>query len=441
MMPSLLPRAHAQSAANNMRFVQFISSYGQYGQHFYPSDQGLVAVNGTQVKMLAGIQGDVSRIFGPAFSNFKTKMSLLRGMHVLAASNLHNGSMPTCSSSTPEDNEGNGRPFFSYSIDGVIAESAKIYPDPTGKQRFVNFCPSPGSYRNFSWTVRNGAKEHIANTTTTSALLSKFSSLGPPAPSAVEQRKVDVIQNVFGDYKKLRDSGKLSTEDRRRLEAYVALIDQVQKNLAASPNPSCRAPMQEADNSSAAMHRNQAAVLAAAIACGQTRVASYVLSVPYEPIHTYSHDFGKNIEHADMQKELAGHLAYFMTLLDQMPDVNGGSVLDNTLIYWGNEYGENSGGDPHRPDNMTAMIAGATSKLQLGYYVDYRKTGSVPFNNFMVTLANVMGLSSSDYEREGIAGFGEYNAAAIARYKFENATSTAERRKALPFIYKGPIMG
>lgn len=440
-LPSIMNRAYA-AGSSNLRYIQFISSFGQYGPQFYPSDQGLTAqTDGIMARPLSGISGDISRVFGPSFNNYKNRMTLVRGLHVLAGSDLHNGCMPTCSSGTPEDQEAYGRPVFSYSIDAVLSGSSKIYQDATGKQRHVNFCPVARSYQNFSWNVINGSKQHMPNTTATSALLAKFSTIGnqtsPQDPSQI--RKQDVIQGVYNDYKSIRDSGKLSMEDKQKFESYIALVDEIQKGLAG-PGQSCQKPMQEADNSEDAQHRNQARILVAAMACQLTNVASYVLSTPYDPIHGYSHDNAQT-QHADIQRNFGTKVTYVMSLMDQIQEV-GGSMLDNSLIYWGNEYGENANGNPHTYANMTAMIAGgAAGKLQLGYYIDYRKNGSRPFSNLLVSFFNAMGLSSADYQRGGVVGFGEYNQNAINRFGMQNWVTNAERIKPLPFLYKGPILG
>ena len=85
------------------------------------------------------------------------------------------------------------------------------------------------------------------------------------------------------------------------------------------------------------------------------------------------------------------------------------------------------------------MVAGgASGKLQMGYYIDYRKTGGgMPYNNLLVTLLTAMGLGPADYERAGVIGFGEYNSSAISNFKLTQYQTPTERRKPLPFLYRG----
>lgn len=443
-LPSVMKHAYAATGTPPLRYLQFISSFGVYGNSFFPSDTGLVAqTGGIMARPLSGISGNISSILGPSFSNYKSKISLIRGLSVMAGSNLHNGSIPTCSSGTFEDNEANGRPVFPYSIDDVLAKSSKIYPDPTGKQRNVNFVPKPGSYRNFSWTKNNSSVEHLPNTSATSALLAKFTQLTGTQP--VDQtlaRKNSVLNGVFNDYKSLSTSSKISANDKMRLESYISLIDEVQRGLASTPVAgACSKPLQETESTNDAVHRNQANILVAAMACQLTRVSSYVLSVPYDPMHDYSHNSGNEALHSDALRIHGQYVAYVMSLMDSVVE-EGGTLLSNSILYWGNEYGENNNGDPHITSNLQVFLAGGgAGQFELGQYINYRKTGGRPFSNFLVSIFNAMGLSSSDYERDGVVGFGEYDSGAINSLKFSAYTSSAERRKPLPYLYKGTALG
>jgi hypothetical protein len=444
-LPSLIPSKAYAAGPDPIRYIQFLSSFGQYGSKFYPSDTGLAATaSGIFARPLSGISGDISAVIGAGFTPYKNKVSVLRGMLVLAGSNLHNGSFPTCASGTPEDNEANGRPVYPYSIDQILSDSSKIYPDPTGKQKLVNICPSPQSYRNFSWNKKNGSVEHNANTTATSALLAKFSQLTqgttPTATqSAKDKRQLNVVQGVYEDYKKVRDSRSISSTDRQRLESYMSLVDQIQKGLSAIPlQTACQNPPQEDDSTEVGTHHNHLNILAAAMACGLNRVTSYTLSVPYDPMHTWAHDNFPS-EHANAHSMKGEYIAYFMKQLDQINETSG-TLLDNSLIFWGNEFGEVEG-DAHST-KMTALIAGgAGGSLQLGQYIDYRKTGSIPMNNLLVTFANCMGLSSADYEKDGVQGIGEYNTDTASAKNLTKYMITTERRKPLPYLYKGPTLG
>jgi hypothetical protein len=136
-----------------------------------------------------------------------------------------------------------------------------------------------------------------------------------------------------------------------------------------------------------------------------------------------------------------------MSKMDMVSEAGGGTMLDNSIVYWGNEYGENTtspntGDNAHSPANMPVVVAGgAAGALQMGYYIDYRQTGGMPLNNLLVSFLNAMSLGSADYERDGSQGFGEYNATASKKFGFDKYLTTASRRSGLPFFYKGATLG
>jgi hypothetical protein len=334
----------------------------------------------------------------------------------------------------------NGRPVFPWSVDAVLAQSNKVYPDPTGKTRFVAFSPESDFYNNFSWWVNSGNVEHLPSTSDSASLLAKFPQLGATVtPDATKVRQADVVQNVYGDYTALRDSGKLSADDKTRLEAYIALISQVQQ---APPSTVCGKPLQETEVDLEARHRNQIRTVVAAMACDLTRVAAYTISTGYDPMHNDSHYPGE-AEHSTIQVGVGNKVAFLLSQMDAIPDAGGGTLLDNSIVYFGNEFGENPGnGNAHIGANMPVVVAGgAAGKLQMGYYIDYRASGNRPMNNFLITLLNAMGLASSDYQQAGVVGFGEYNSTAANNYRLTQYLTNSERVKPLPFLYNGPTLG
>jgi hypothetical protein len=175
---------------------------------------------------------------------------------------------------------------------------------------------------------------------------------------------------------------------------------------------------------------------------GLTRVASYVMSFPYDPMHGWSHDPGQAVAHSDNQKICGARVAYLLNQMNQIQEV-GGTMLDNSIVYWGNEFGENdNNGGAHQAKNMTALVAGGgAGMLKMGYYINYANTGGMPFNNLLISFLNAMGLNSTDYERDGQPGIGQYAANAINTLGYANLVTTAARRQPLPFFYTGPVMG
>ncbi len=444
-LPSVMSRAYGATGPS-VRYFQLINAFGISGPTFHTNSSASASGGGSGVHgiPLGSLNGDYSTIIGSEFSPFKNKFSVIRGLHVACASDQHNTSMGTCASgrnpSVANDSE-RTQPVFPYSVDAVLAEASKIYPDATNKQRHVNFCPADIKYKNFSWTKKNGQAQQLPYTSETAGLLAKFAPLsGPqvkPSDPAV-QRKVAVMQDVYQDYKSLRDNPMLGKDDKNRLEAYMALIQQIQNGLGVAA-PTCKSSQMESESNIDAKTRNQINVVIAAMACQLTRVASLTMSTTYDPVHHASHHGIESIRTESLKKH-ASYVRYAMSQMDSINDGNG-TLLDNSIVFWGNEFGETEG-SPHRVKNMPVFLAGgAAGALQMGYYLDYRATGGMPYNNFLVTLFNAMGLSSSEYERDGVVGFGEYNSSLIQSYGFDKYMGTAERRRPLPFLYRGAQLG
>ncbi len=108
----------------------------------------------------------------------------------------------------------------------------------------------------------------------------------------------------------------------------------------------------------------------------------------------------------------------FAKLLERLdvPEAQGRTFLDNSVVYWGNEVGFN-----HINLSVPALLAGSAGGFpRTGRYVDYidwngkayfgQNGGTVikgiAHNRLLVTLLRSMGLSANDYESQGKPGYG-----------------------------------
>jgi hypothetical protein len=458
-LPSIMRKAYAASAPPP-RFIQIMNAHGQFPDQYFTTDTALTAQSpsGIFAKPLNSIAGDFSQVIGPAFNPLKNKFSVVRGLSVITSPGAngdfrHNTTQGSCCSGTSSDNNEDSPPYFPYSSDSVMSESAKIYPSAVGIQRHVNFSPGTDRYPNFSWNKIGGVIQHMPFTRSTAALLSKFAPLNTSGTStttitSTNQRNYNILQAVFPDYVAVRDSGKLSSADKLTFEAYMSHIDLVQRGLTSTA-PSCTSkPLAESEVDVDAAMRNQINILIAAMACQLTRVGAISMSISYDTYHAMAHidDIAHKPTFGVKQASLGNLVAYLMAKMDAIPET-AGTLLDNSLIYWGNEYGENlttvnTGDQAHSAVNMPVLVAGgAAGALRMGYYIDYRKTGGRPLNNLLISFFNAMGLSSADYERGGVVGFGEYDANAASKLGFTAYLAATERRKPLPFLFNGTPLG
>jgi hypothetical protein len=78
-----------------------------------------------------------------------------------------------------------------------------------------------------------------------------------------------------------------------------------------------------------------------------------------------------------LQRWYAQQLATLMTRMSQTPDGDG-SLLDNTLIIWSSDFGENVHGGLNVPH---ILLGGAQKKFRMGRYLDFAPASAHPANN------------------------------------------------------------
>ncbi|MEO0321796.1 MAG: DUF1552 domain-containing protein [Myxococcota bacterium] len=180
--------------------------------------------------------------------------------------------------------------------------------------------------------------------------------------------------------------------------------------------------------------RVHAQVIAQAFACGRSRIATlqilndfpnFYTDVPgvrtpairarygdtfrfhENLVHDYWSASGSDrdnlrVGYATGQRWAAGHFAAVLEELSAMPDPfdpMGGSILDNTVVYWHNEFGHG----PHdlQDTRHPVVIAGGGGRvLRLGRYLRLRNIDSnerVPHNRLLVSLCHAVGLTDIDH--------------------------------------------
>jgi hypothetical protein len=231
-----------------------------------------------------------------------------------------------------------------------------------------------------------------------------FGAINPDIEEAAKdaRRRASVLDNVVEDFKHRR--AKLTAADQARLDAHADAIRELEQSLGAV----CEAPTAPTDVTSENAIDHQSRLLAAALGCGLTRVASFQLRIgdndnslyPWLGLdvgghHTSSHD-SSPASQATLTQVYRWYAERFAFLLDQLaatPDVDGRSVLDNTLVIWGSELGV---GWTHDISNVPFIVAGATDLLNGGRYL----SGSViGHGRLLVSACHAMGLT--DVEQYG----------------------------------------
>ncbi len=397
----------------------------------------------------------ISGILGPKLNPYLDKLTLIRGLDFLPTVN-HNyggllGNFSSCTGATPcTADELADVP----TIDQVLAYSSKFYPQAP-PQRYLHISQGVVDSMSYSDGGQAGApiEQLKARTNPRDVWNDLFAGVmadpGGGAP-AEPNRDALLVDTVLDQYRALRDSPRLSGEDKQKVEQYVSLISELQARLAPRPMMACTPPVESAslENNSGTDPGDIATkwdlyldLVAAAVMCDRTRVITIGVHKALGPgpdpnnatlaghyhsedasggtWHGLAHDWG-NENSRRMLKGINAWIAaeVFAKLLAKLDvtEVGDSTVLDNSLVYWGNELGFN-----HIGYSVPCLLAGsAGGAITPGRYLDYidwegrayfsQEDGNVirgiPHNRFLVSVLQAMGLSPADYERGGQPGYG-----------------------------------
>jgi hypothetical protein len=239
---------------------------------------------------------------------------------------------------------------------------------------------------------------------------------GTPDPQAdwILRRRRSVLDTVMQDYAQLQD--RVGAPDRQKLEAHLEAIREIERRLGAGAveGGACEVPETPAvfDHRSPErfpeVARLQMDLMVMALACDLTRVGSIMFSrannnmlFPWLGIqqghHDLSHhgdsDVEANTKLMKINRWYAEQMAYLIGRLRAIPDGDGRTLLDNTVVFWVNEQGK---GNNHSRKSMPFVLAGGGGgAFRPGRYVKFQ--GSPPHNNLLVSLLNAFGVETMTF--------------------------------------------
>ncbi len=456
LLTSLLPRElQATETAPPLRFIGMASPYSPSEKMFYgqlahevsgtTQVAGNALVNSVKYKSLSSISGDISYILQP-FTNLKNKISIVRGLDMVSdPMGAHPANFAMCAAGGADGgkDESNG---YMPSVDQMIAGSSKVYPSTwSSLRRHLNLSPAYRSAStdnksmilNPSWQPgddENHRVKHANKITDTQSLMQRFigsfddggsGSNEQLAPGGIARR--DILSKVLPMYQKVASSTKISTVDKHRLENYMALISEIEKDYQAEVAlTQCTKPVLETEGTypeaptvpgkqsgeidtaylkrveealkaenewriaarevEDIRYRNHMKILVAAMACDLTRSAYLSLSYDgqWAVSHSWHHDSGiigadetRDIFSATFlgqQRRSAAKMATLMNMMDAVSE-GSGTLLDNSIVYWAQQFGcIYIRGGAHSLKNMPVVVGGGgAGKLNTGYFIDYRQ--------------------------------------------------------------------
>jgi hypothetical protein len=387
------------------RFIGVFSANGTIPGAFFPADKA--ADNPLTL-------GPECRILAP-LADYKSKMLVLKGVDMISTIGANHpggphmkgpGAMLTGGTLLPGPFTGSEGPAGyanGISIDQVIAQrqtpqtkfpSLEFGVRIEGQEplRYISYrgASMPNTAVDDPWQIYSRI---FANSGMTDAQLAR----------TLADRK-SVIDFVKDDITRL--SSRFTAGDKARLDAHLTGIQSIEKQLT-SGTLTCATPTLPAKIDPRAMENFpkiatiQMDLMVLALTCGMTNVATFMFAnsdswqyYPWlginEEHHTMSHA-GDN-DTATMEKLVkiniwhSEQIKYIADKLAAVNDPDGTSMLDNTVLLWGNELGK---GNTHTYKDIPWMIlGGAGGSLRMGRYLQYQ---SAPHNNLLTSILNAFG--------------------------------------------------
>jgi hypothetical protein len=465
ILPSLLtPReAQAQATAPSKCFVHFRTPHGGISTaNMWPGDAALTEKlpythevrRGPLTLAMSGADAAISPVLTAKATaltpGLAAKMNILRGLDIPTYM-AHNfgGALGyyDADKGTPKDPRA--------TVDQLMAYSPAFYPSVDSvRQRSVAIGKGSGSYGYRTPGMRaSGVSSSAIGATESSqglfdTLLAGTSSAGP-SPEAMRPAVVD---RILDSYKRLRNGHKrLSQADKLRLDQHINAVAELQRRLKTSVAAGCQVPARPATDNlklrpmDGAPEKNLQfftminEVLAVAMNCGATRIATFSIdennqALTFTGRAAQGEDWHNNVAHAASSSGSAADLiksfnqVFFsgvyldlVNRLDGFSDGAGGTLLDHSLVAWGQE----SGNVTHFAFSMPVVTAGAAGgAIKTGSYCDYRNldrrlsgdssTGSesdklwpgLTYNQWLTTALLAMEVPQSEWTEANHPGYG-----------------------------------
>jgi len=356
-------------AAVQPRFVFWFNGNGIPERYWIPREIGVDYELTPCLAPLASVRDDVHVVSGIDNPNAR----------VTAPGNTHHKSMSALVSGTPYTGRGAG----GASIDQVIAGEMR------GESRFrslqVGVCQeSHGEniHRNLSWAGADRAlpPEMIPH--------NLFDRLFGVRDQSWISRKKSVLDAVRADLASLEPS--LGQPDRHRLDEHLTSVREVERAIASLPSDygkKIKEPEDVADLTDyPRIAKIQSDLVAHALASGQTRVVSYMLTkcqslvrlpwLGYTRLrhHDYTHTNADSPEGQRTMRDICRwhveEFAYFIGRLKSIPE-GSGTLLDNTCVVFAHEHAE---ANPHKDNGLALILAGHAGGMKTGMHSKMRHT-------------------------------------------------------------------
>jgi hypothetical protein len=375
---------------------------------------------------------------GPMQVDLTSKVTVLDGLHVTGAMGSHEAGMAALwTGLTSSGNQATG-PSIDATISSGLGQRTPYANIPLMVQSSADYQQRGVDTRMLYDATGNFVDPYTDPAAAIGTLFPKMAASSGPDKKTVLRQKV--AAQVNQDLTALQP--RLCTEDRQQLQNLQSIYNQMlaQMEHAAMAAASCAAPSvpgaTDAGSSDPFLVHAQAmpSILAMALACDLTRVASLQYSHALSPVthtwlgasqtqthHIYSHQGPSYLgalgvdpyatpspvasmypqQLVDIEDWYAQQVAGVAYTLSQLKTATGKNLLDQTIICWGSELDM---GAAHNHDNTPfVLVGGAGGRIKTNQLVRFpvsygnngqsNAAGTRSHNDLLITLAQVMGVS------------------------------------------------
>jgi hypothetical protein len=395
------------------RFIGVFSANGTIAKEFFPG--GTAADSAlTLGKILAPL------------SAYQTRMTVLKGVHmnstvedelgVVSATKPGGphmkgpGAMLTGGSLMAGSFTGSGGPAGyadRISVDQLIAQ--RLAASPTGKTQFpsLEFGVRVEGQEPLRVISYRGANQPNKTTDDPWAVYTRLFAgrdLSASDLARLREEQQGVLSFLKDDLATLKT--RVSKEDKSRLDAHLSGLNSIEQRLRGMTN-ACTPLTLPAKMDVRAMEayptvgKLQLDLMVLAHACDLTRVSTFMWAnadswqyYPWIGVNEEHHELshagdGDAVASEKLVKINAWHAEQLKYLLDKLAAANepeGGTLLENSLVLWGNELGA---GNTHTYKDIPWLLAGgAGGKLRLGRALQYKDQ---PHNNLLLSVCHAFG--------------------------------------------------
>jgi hypothetical protein len=360
------------------RFVLWFNGNGIPERYWIPEDTGAdyaltpcltpLAPFRKDVHIVSGLDNPAARIPGPGNGHHRSMSGLVSGTAY------------------------SGRGCAGPSIDQIIA--GKIGGETRFRSLQIGVCEeSHGEsiHRNLSWS---GYDRPLPPEMLPHNLFERLFGAKEQGWLGREKSVLDAVQEDFKDL-----NASLGKQDQTRLEEHLESVRDMERSILSLPPDYKKVPEPEAGGDVKDYPRVaklQSDLLVHALASGQTRVASYMLTkcqslvrlpwLGYTTLrhHDYTHTNADTPAQQRILRDICRwhveEFAYLIGKLKSTPEGDG-TLLDHCCLLYIHEHAE---ANPHKNNGLAAIVAGHAGKVVTGTHT--KLTGTM--GDLFLTLAN-----------------------------------------------------